>query len=160
MKKIIALALALVMVFALCACGSSAPAAPAPAPEAPATPAAPVPEAPAAPEGGVPDLGDFEFTLSMHDPVTSSNGVYLQAWADAINEATDGHVTITIYGSSTLSAAKDIADNVSAGAVDIGWLYTSYYAGQFPLSDVINLPFQGFGDPAVSTKVLWDLYEQ
>ena len=65
---------------------------------------------------------------------------------------------ITLYGSSTLSAATDVADNVKGGACDIGWLYTSYFAGQFPLTDVINLPMQGFGDPLVSTKVLWDLY--
>ena len=101
----------------------------------------------------------YEFSLSMHDPVTTSNAIYMQEWIDKVSEATDGHVKITLYGSATLSAATDIADNVANGAVDIGWLYTSYYAGQFPLSDVINLPFQGFGDPIVSTNVLWDLYE-
>ena len=146
MKKYIAVVLAFVMVFALCACGSSSTAATTEtaATEAPATTTTTevqTVEAVAA-EEGFPDLGDFEFTLSMHDPVTSSNGIFMQSWADAVNAATDGHVTITIYGSATLSAATDIADNVTAGAVDIGWLYTSYYAGQFPLSDVINVPFQ------------------
>lgn len=102
----------------------------------------------------------YELTLSMHDAVTTPNAIFFQTWADAIEEATEGHVKITIHGSGTLSAATDIADNVKAGAVDIGWLYTSYYAGQFPLSDVINLPMQGFGDPIVSTEVLWDLYDK
>ena len=71
-----------------------------------------------------------------------------------------GHSTEGSFDQITLSAATDIADNVKAGAVDIGWLYTSYYAGQFPLSDVINLPMQGFGDPIVSTNVLWSLYDE
>ena len=102
----------------------------------------------------------YEFTLSMHDPKTTANAVYIQSWIDAIDEATEGHVKITLYDNATLSAATDIGDNVKAGAVDIGWLYTSYYAGQFPLSDVINLPMQGFGDPIVSTNVLWDLMEK
>lgn len=102
----------------------------------------------------------YELNLSMHDAVTTPNAVYMQSWADKVAEATDGHVKITIHGSATLSAATDIADNVKAGAVDIGWLYTSYYAGQFPLSDVINLPMQGFGDPIVSTNVLWSLYDE
>ena len=105
----------------------------------------------------------YEFTLSMHDPKTTANAIYIQSWIDAIDEATEGHVKITLYDNSTLSAATDIGDNVKAGAVDIGWLYTSFYAGQFPLTDVINMPMQGFGDPIVSTKVLWDLmdkYEQ
>ena len=102
----------------------------------------------------------YELTLSMHDPKTTANAIYIQSWIDAIDEATDGHVKITLYDNATLSAATDIGDNVKAGAVDIGWLYTSYYAGQFPLSDVINLPMQGFGDPVVSTNVLWDLMEK
>ena len=110
--------------------------------------------------GAAEDLGDFEFSLSLHDPITSPNAVYFQEWADAINKATDGHVKITLYGSSTLAAATDVADMVKGGGCDIGWLYTSYYAGQFPLTDVINLPMQGFGDPLVSTSVLWDLYDE
>ena len=136
MKKIISLALALIMVLALgiglSGCGSE-------------------------------DAADdkvYEFTLSMHDPKTTANAVYLQAWIDKVAEATDGHVKITLHDNATLSAATDIGDNVKAGAVDIGWLYTSYYAGQFPLADVINLPMQGFGDPVVSTEVLWALSEK
>ena len=102
----------------------------------------------------------YSFTLSMHDPKTTANAVYIQSWIDAIDKATDGHVKITLYDNATLSAATDIGDNVKSAAVDIGWLYTSYYAGQFPLSDVINLPMQGFGDPVVSTEVLWALQEK
>ncbi|MDR0491637.1 MAG: TRAP transporter substrate-binding protein [Oscillospiraceae bacterium] len=106
------------------------------------------------------DLGYFEFSLSMHDPVTTPNALYFQQWADDIFAATDGHVKIKIFGSGTLAAATDVADMVRDGGCNIGWLYTSYYAGQFPLSEVINLPMQGFGDPVVSTRVLWDLYDE
>ena len=159
MKKTIALLLALVMVLALCACGGSAAPAAAPA-EAPAAapaaePAAAPAEAPAKDDGKV-----YKFTLSMHDPKTTANAICIQSWIDKVAEVTDGKVQITLYDNATLSAATDIGDNVKAGAVDIGWLYTSYYAGQFPLADVINLPMQGFGDPIVSTKVLWDLADK
>ncbi len=102
----------------------------------------------------------YEFSLTMHDAENTVSGQFLQNWADEIYDATDGHVKITIYFSATLSAATDVADNVLAGAIDIGWLYTAYYAGQFPLSEVITLPLQGFGDPLVSTEVLWDLYDE
>ncbi len=106
------------------------------------------------------DEGEYyTLTLTMHDGETSVMGQYLQSWADSVYEATDGHVEITIYFSAVLSAATDVADNVLAGAVDIGWLYTAYFSGQFPLSEVITLPLQGFGDSVVSTQVLWDLYE-
>lgn len=96
----------------------------------------------------------------MHDPVTSSNGKFYQAWADEISKATDGHVKITLYGSATLASAADVGAMVESGGVDIGWVYTSFYKGQFPLSDVLTLPLSGFGDPVVGTNVLWDLYEK
>ena len=102
----------------------------------------------------------YELTLSVHDPKTSSSVVYIQSWADKVAEATDGKVKITIYDNAVLSALGDIADNVKAGAVDIGWMYTPYFTGQFPLSEVISLPMQGFGDPLVSTNILWSLTEE
>ena len=156
MKKLISAALALVMILALCVglagCGSSGGS------------TGPTNDSGAADTGSDAAPADdgkiYEFTLSMHDPKTTANAVYLQSWIDAIDAATGGHVKITLYDNATLSAATDIGDNVKAGAVDIGWLYTSYYAGQFPLSDVINLPMQGFGDPVVSTNVLWDLKDK
>lgn len=138
MKKTLSIVLAVVMVLSLCVglagCGDSSK-----------------------------DDTVYELTLSMHDPKTTASAKYLQEWIDKVDEATDGHVKITLYDNATLSAATDIGDNVKAGSVDIGWLYTSYYAGQFPLTDVINLPMQGFGDPVVSTEVLWalkDKYEE
>ena len=134
--KLTALLLALVLCLGLAACGSSG-----------------------GKSGGDKDKV-YEFTLSMHDPKTTATAVYIQSWIDKVDKATDGHVKITLYDNATLSAATDIGDNVKSGAVDIGWLYTSYYAGQFPLSDVINLPMQGFGDPVVSTEVLWALHDK
>jgi len=161
MRKKHVITLAILLTLSLClglsACGNNNAASP-----SSSTPANPPSSSPSAsPESPASsDLGDFEFSLSLHDPVTSPNGVFFQEWADAIADKTGGHVKITLYGSSLLSAATDIADNVKAGAATIGWLYTSYFAGQFPLTDVINLPMQGFGDPIVSTKVLWDLYNE
>jgi TRAP-type C4-dicarboxylate transport system substrate-binding protein len=145
-RTLLLAALAFVMVFALCACG--------PKTDGTASPAAS--GAPAA-SGGT---QNFEFSLSMHDPVTSSNGKFYQAWADEIGKATDGHVKITLFGSATLASAADVGAMVESGGVDIGWVYTSFYKGQFPLTDVLTLPLSGFGDPVVGTNILWDLYEK
>ncbi len=148
LKKLLAILLSAAMILVICtACGSTS--------------------SDTAGESGTGNSGSggstddyYTFNLSMHDSAETVSGKYLQSWADEINELTDGHVTITIHFSATLSAATDVADNVLAGAVDIGWLYTAYYAGQFPLSEVITLPLQGFGDCVVSTEVLWDLYNE
>jgi TRAP-type C4-dicarboxylate transport system substrate-binding protein len=137
------------MIFAAAACGSPATSEPEGDAETDAT--TETPET---------DLPDFEFSLSLHDPETSNNGKFLQAWADEINAKTDGHVTITLFPSEALATAADVGDMVETGGVDIGWLYTSYYKGQFPLTDVTNIPMIGFGNAVNTTNALWDLYEK
>lgn len=67
---------------------------------------------------------------------------------------------ITIHPSGSLAAAADVAEMVEAGAVDIGWVFTSFYPGQFSLTDVTTAPMIGFGDAVVTTNVLWDLYDK
>lgn len=110
--------------------------------------------------GGGEELPFFEFSLSMHDPVTSNNGKFYQAWADEVFEATDGHVKIILYGSAQLAAAADVGEMVETGGVDIGWIFTSFYAGQFPLTDVTTIPLVGFGHAVSTTKALCDLYDK
>jgi TRAP-type C4-dicarboxylate transport system substrate-binding protein len=99
-------------------------------------------------------------SLSMHDPIASSNGQFLQSWADEVNQKTNGGLTINIQGDAVLAASGEVGQAVEGGTVDIGWVYTGYYAGQFPLTDVTTVPLAGFGDPVVTTNTLWDLYEK
>jgi len=96
----------------------------------------------------------------MHDPLASNNGQFYQAWADSVLEATDGHVKITIYPSSSLASAADVGEMVETGAVDIGWLFTSFYRGQFPLTDVTTIPMIGFSDAVITANTLNDLYDK
>lgn len=153
-----------VVAFAVIACGSDEPADTTAATSGPETTAAGETATTEAAETTTTAAGEempyFELSLSMHDPVTSNNGKFYQAWADQIYEATDGHVEIVLYGSSSLAAAADVGEMVETGGVDIGWVFTSFYAGQFPLTDVTTIPMVGFGDAMVSTKTLLDLYDK
>ncbi len=157
----------LALVLALAACGSpetettettAAPTETTSAPDTTAPPASESTDTTAA--AGVPDLGDFEFSLSVHDPAVSNNTQFWQSWADQIFEATDGHVKIVIYPSSQLAAAPDVGEMVETGGVDIGWLFTPFYPGQFPLTEVASIPGVGFDDGSLATNTLWDLYEK
>ena len=105
-------------------------------------------------------MDTYELTFSTHDPATSNNGKFLQAWADTIKEETEGHVDITIYFSEALASSKDVADLVEQGGCDMGWVYTTFYPDRFPLSDITSFPFLGFGEPVSTTNTLWDLYEK
>jgi len=172
LRSVVLLVAALVMVLALVACGddgttettaatTATTAAPTETTAATtATTSAPATTATTAAAGAFDDFDYYEFSLSMHDPATSNNGKFYQAWADALLEATDGHVKVVLYPSSALAAAADVGEMVETGAVDIGWVFTSFYPGQFPLTDVTTIPMVGFGDALVSTNTLWDLYDK
>ena len=164
LRFLVLLAACLALVLALAACGSPATetsettattAAPA---ESSTTTAAPAAESSTTTAAVVEDLGDFEFSLSVHDPATSNNTMFWQSWADDISAATDGHVKIVIYPSSQLAAAADVGEMVETGGVDIGWLFTPFYSGQFPLTEVASIPGVGFDNGSLATNVLWDLY--
>lgn len=147
--------------FALAACGSPATettATTAAPTESSATTAAPGGESTTTTAAATKDLGDFEFSLSVHDPVVSNNTQFWQSWADKIGAATDGHVKIVIYPSAQLAAAPDVGEMVETGGVDIGWLFTPFYKGQFPLTEVASIPMVGFDNGSLATNVLWDLY--
>jgi len=163
----ILLALCLALVFAVTACGGPAEettttAAPTETTAASTETTAAPTETTAAPTettaAPMEDLGDFEFSLSVHDPMESNNTQHWQSWADQINQATDGHVEIVIYPSSQLAAAADVGEMVETGGVDIGWLFTPFYPGQFPLTEVASIPMVGFDNGSLATNTLWDLY--
>ena len=152
MRRKLALVLAIVMVVTvfIAGCGSTpaeTPAADAPAADAPAT------DTPAA------DLPKIELSLALHDPVTSRMATAMQEWADDVNARTNGGLTITLYGSGTLCPGNEALNFVMDGAADMGWLFTMYFPGQFPLSEVTTLPMIGAVHSAQVAETLWDLYE-
>ena len=108
--------------------------------------------------GGTDDY--YTLSLTMHDPVTAAVGVLYQEWADEIYDLTDGHVKIELYGSATLAPGTEVVDYVQSGAADIGWIYTAFFSGQFPLTEVVSVPMSGLYHPAQTANVLWDLYEE
>lgn len=103
---------------------------------------------------------NFEFNFSMHTAADSTYGNLLREVFDEINEKTDGHVKINIFGSGTLAAAADVADMVQSRGVDMGWIFTGFYYGEYPLTDVLNLPMLGAKNVEQGTNVLWDIFEQ
>lgn len=137
MKRVLSLVLAVALVLVLAACGGSS----------------------SGSSSGSKDK-TYNLSFSMHTPADTPVGRYFQSMFDEIEQKTDGHVKITLHGSGTLAAAKDVVNMVADGGCDIGWVFTSFYYGQFPLTDVLTLMGNNPQSCVQGTEVLYDLYNE
>lgn len=63
-----------------------------------------------------------------------------EALAEYVNDNSDGTFTITVH-QGTLSPAREVLDNLSIGAFELGYVVSSYHPGKNPLISVLDLPF-------------------
>jgi TRAP-type C4-dicarboxylate transport system substrate-binding protein len=71
----------------------------------------------------------------------SGQGQSLIAWAEEVNEATGGSLSIEIYPSGSLLAGTDILSGVADGRADLGMSYTNYHATDLPYWGAVAYPF-------------------
>lgn len=113
----------------------------------------------AAETGG--DFGD-PVTITFGHPFPAVHPIQvgaLEPYAAAVNEATDGTVTIEFQPGGALAAAPATFENTVAGGQDMGWALQGYHAGVFPVTEIVEQPFQ-FSSAVQATQTLWDLYDQ
>lgn len=63
-----------------------------------------------------------------------------ESFAEYINENSGGKMEITVHN-GTLSPSREILDNLSIGAFELGYVISSYHPGKNPLMSVLDLPF-------------------
>ncbi len=80
-------------------------------------------------------------------------------YAEAVNAATDGAVTIEFAAGGSLAAPPATFENTVAGGQDLGWALQGYHAGVFPNTEIVEQPFQ-FTSAVQATSTLWDLYDE
>lgn len=123
-------------------CGSAAPAAPASAPAG-----APAQKGPT-----------IELKMSHHEPATGPLGQAYQKWADGIGQKSGGRLKITVFPSETLGKSTDAYNDVTGGVADIAWVIPTFTPGQFPLSEMFNMPMIGIENSSMGSKVTWEWY--
>ena len=99
--------------------------------------------------------GDKVYTLKLAH-TNNDNHPYTLAsekFAELVNEATDGHVVIEIYGNSILGSENDIIEQVQMGSIDFAIAATAPFANTIPEMYAFDLPFL-FADRATAYEVL------
>jgi len=97
--------------------------------------------------------------FSHHEPPTGRTGLAFQKWADMVGEKTDGKVKIQVYAAQTLGKGADSYAMVQSGIADIAWAMVGFFPGQFPLTEVYNLPMLGVPSGKIGASALWDYYQ-
>lgn len=80
-------------------------------------------------------------TFASAAPAPAPLNRAFEEWANKVNEATDGEVTINVFAGGTLGRNGQLLDRVQSGVIDIAWDFQGYYPNRFPLSSVAELPF-------------------
>ncbi|HUG32750.1 MAG TPA: TRAP transporter substrate-binding protein [Acidimicrobiia bacterium] len=107
------------------------------------------------------DFGD-PVTLTLGHPFPAVHPIQVNAlepYAAAVNEATNGTITIEFQPGGALAAPPATFENTVAGGQDMGWALQGYHAGVFPVTEIVEQPFQ-FSSAVQATQTLWDLYDE
>jgi TRAP-type C4-dicarboxylate transport system substrate-binding protein len=104
--------------------------------------------------GGVQNV---ELKLAHFWPSTHPAETQLvQPWAAEIEKASNGQVKITSYPQNSLAQPEAIYKAVKSGIADIGISCFSYTRGQFPVSEVFELPGITYNNSQVASRVAWE----
>jgi len=108
--------------------------------------------------------GAQEVTLKLHHflgPTAPAQRSFFEPWAKRVAEQSDGRIKVEIYPSMTLGGSPpQLISQLRDGVVDLIWTVTSYTPGQFPRTEVFELPFVHTNDAVATNLAIQDLYDQ
>ena len=79
-------------------------------------------------------------------------------WCERVTAQSGGTVDAKLFPSDAISNARNMWDRILAGVVDIGYVNTSYYAGQFKKTSVTGLPLLT-GESLSTSIALWNMVQ-
>ncbi|HLF23743.1 MAG TPA: TRAP transporter substrate-binding protein [Burkholderiales bacterium] len=105
-----------------------------------------------------------EVTLKFHHflpPVSAAQRTMIEPWARAVEKSSGGKIKIDIYPSMSLGGTPpQLIRQVRDGVVDIVWTLNGYTAGQFPRTEVFELPFVHTNNAVATNLAMYDMFDQ
>lgn len=103
-----------------------------------------------------------EFDFKLHHFLSANAPAHtqmLEPWARQVEENSGGRVAIELYPSMTLGGRPpELISQVRDGVVDIVWTVNGYTPGQFPRTEVFELPTVFKNDPAATNLAMAELF--
>lgn len=103
---------------------------------------------------------EFEFTLHHFlGPTAAAHRLMLEPWAQSVMDASDGRIAIEIFPAMSLGGKPpQLPRQVRDGVVDMAWIVNAYAAGQFPRTEVFELPGVHQGNSGAVNQAMLDMY--
>lgn len=101
--------------------------------------------------------GEYVLRFASYNVPDAAESQASTQWAEALDEATDGRVTVEFYYQEALLEAAETLPGVADGRADIGFVATAYYPAELPLSNVAGVPFVT-ADSDAQGRAFIDLY--
>ena len=99
----------------------------------------------------------IKLTLSNFFPANHYvNTEEIPAWINAIKEATNGRVEVSVFAGGTMLNGPQTYDGVVNGVSDIGVMPPNWAPGRFPAWEVFDLPGLNFPDAKVAAIITWE----
>ncbi len=104
-------------------------------------------------------LNAQEVTLRFQhfvSPLSANPTGFMQPWADAIEEQSDGRIRVELYPFMQLGgAAPSQYDLIRDGAIDGGWVIPGYQPVRFPEAEALELPFMTPKNAEAASRAAW-----
>lgn len=105
-----------------------------------------------------------EVTLKFHhflSPKSNAHVLMIEPWARRVEKDSGGRIKIEIYPSMSLGGAPpQLIRQLRDGVVDIIWTLTGYTAGQFPRTEVFELPFVHTNNLVATNLAMRDMFDK
>lgn len=103
-----------------------------------------------------------EVTLTLHHflgPKSPAHAQFLEPWAKEIEAQSNGRIKIELFPSMAMGGKPpELFGQVRDGVADIVWTLPGYTPGQFPRSEVFELPGIHRGDALATDLAIQDVY--
>ncbi len=94
-------------------------------------------------------------------PASANPTYFMQPWADAIEEQSNGRIKVELYPFMQLGgAAPSQYDLIRDGAIDGGWVIPGYQPNRFPEAEAMELPFMTTKSGEEASAAAWEFTQQ
>jgi TRAP-type transport system periplasmic protein len=99
------------------------------------------------------DIEELELQMASFLSPGTAQGVAISWWIEELAARTDGKVTVQTFWNAELLGAQEIKDGLRDGRVQLGNMTYAYTPSDFPLTQIVEVPFLGNNVPAQATAL-------